>query len=83
MLGISDVVVRLLPASCSRGVSYFPFVFNVEKKTKKSWWVYGGSCRLSNPIGQFVEAHVDDPIRLSGVLIEARVDVPIQPGKAS
>jgi len=83
-LGISDVVVRLLPASCSRGVSYFPFLFNIEKKNKKElvgvWWLVS-TFQSDRP--EFVEAHVDDPIQLSGVLVEARVDVPIRPGKAS
>ena len=51
-LGISDVVFRLLPAGCSRGISSFPFLFNIEKTKKKSWRVCGGSCRRPNSIGQ-------------------------------
>ena len=34
---------------------------------------------IDGPIrAKFVEASVDDPIRLSGVLVMARIDVPIQ-----
>ena len=76
-LGISDVVVRLLPASCSKGVSYFYFLFNVEKNKKELvgvWWLVS-TFQSDRP--EFVEAHVDDPIQLSGVSFEARVDVPI------
>ena len=76
-LGISDVVVRLLPASCSRGGSYFPFLFNIEKNKKELvgvWWLVS-TFQFDRP--EFLEAYVDDPIRRSGVLVEARVDVPI------
>ena len=81
-LGISDVVFRLLPAGCNRGISSFPFLFNIEKTKKKElagvWWLVSTS-QFDRP--EFVEAHVDDPIRLSGVLVEARIDIPIRPDR--
>ena len=44
------------------------------------WWLVSTS--QSNR-AEFVDARVDDSIQLSGILVEAHVDVPIWPDKVS